>query len=240
MNSDLNLIDWRQENTVLRAEVSPTDKKSPRKHTKNEKNCTTKTDVLELMWRGWEIQWIWASRGIKQFQGHLPNFAPMWRLRLPSSTWCHCEIPTPLACILAGGGSKMKFTFFLGGRSPLKCKLTYPKVSDFIFFRGRAPPPKKMKYRTLKVSKLHFLHPSPPPLGKFLWQKELGIVIWFWGMNLRKLFAFTAYSCKGLLINHPKNVSYIFGPPPKISLNDLKKCNLQKFRSKAEKCNLHF
>ena len=69
-------------------------------------------------------------------------------------------IPTPLACILAGGGSKTKFTFFLGGRSPLKCRLRYPKVSDFIFFGG-GPPPKKMKYRTLKVSKLHFLHPPP-------------------------------------------------------------------------------
>ena len=79
------------------------------------------------------------------------------------------------------------------------------------------------------------------------WTIEIILQIHQESLQIEIILVFAACRCAMLSINHPENVSYNknkfklhFWTPQTISLNDLKKCNLQELRSKTEKCNLHF
>ena len=80
--------------------------------------------------------------------------------------------PYPLSLYFGRGRFENEIYIFLGGRSPLKCKLTYPKVSDFIFFRGRAPPRKKWNIGPWRCLSYIFCTPPPHRLESFCGRKN--------------------------------------------------------------------
>ena len=82
------------------------------------------------------------------------------RLKSIHNIYMYIHNPYPLSLYFGRGCSKMKFTFFSGGRSHLKCTVSWGTPGRWMSFFLGGGALKKMK-----GSKLHILRP-PPPLGK--------------------------------------------------------------------------